>query len=71
MKLIKWNIFNKIAKDPNNKLKRIIGLDIGTKNIGISVTDEDKLMAFPLCVIKRDQINRMSFNAIQSLSLQL
>ena len=71
MKLIKWNIFNKIAKDPNNKLKRIIGLDIGTKNIGISVCDEDKIMAFPLCVIKRDEINRMSIKAIESLSKQL
>ena len=52
-------------------LKRIIGLDIGTKHIGISVTDEDKIMAFPLSVIKRDQMNRMSVNAIQSLSSQL
>jgi len=71
MKLVKWNTFNKISKDPSNMLKRIIGLDIGTKHIGISVTDEDKLMAFPLSVIKRDQMNRMSINAIQSLSSQL
>jgi RNase H-fold protein (predicted Holliday junction resolvase) len=52
-------------------LKRLIGLDVGTTNIGISVCDEDKIMAFPLCVIKRDQINRMSIKAIESLSKQL
>ena len=71
MKLVKWNVFNNICKNPKNSLKRLIGLDVGTKNIGISVCDEDKIMAFPLCVIKRDQINRMSIKAIVSLSKQL
>lgn len=71
MKLVKWNTFNSITNDRRNMLKRLLGLDIGTKHIGISVSDEDKLMAFPLCVIKRDQINRMSIDAIQSLSSQL
>lgn len=71
LKLVNWNGFNKLAKDRRNMLRKIIGLDIGTKHIGISVTDEDKIMAFPLSVIKRDQMNRMSINAIQSLSSQL
>jgi len=71
MKLVKWIGFNKICKDQKNSLKRLIGLDVGTKNIGISVCDEDKIMAFPLCVIKRDEINRMSIKAIESLSKQL
>lgn len=71
MKLVNWNAFNKIAKEPRNMLMRIIGLDVGTKHIGISVSDEDKMIAFPLSVIRRDPIHRMSLDAVQSLSNQL
>jgi RNase H-fold protein (predicted Holliday junction resolvase) len=71
LKLVNWNGFNKLAKDRRNMLRKIIGLDIGTKHIGISVSDEDKMISFPLSVIRRDPMNRMSLDAIQSLSNQL
>jgi len=33
---------------------RILGIDYGTKKVGLALTDEDGLMAFPYEVIKND-----------------
>lgn len=34
--------------------KRLLGIDFGTKRIGIAMTDESQTIAQPFCVIKRE-----------------
>lgn len=34
--------------------KRILGIDFGTKRIGLALSDENAEMAFPLAVVKND-----------------
>ncbi len=36
------------------KKGRLLGLDFGTKRIGIAITDENQVIAQPLCIIKRE-----------------
>ncbi len=36
---------------------RIMGLDVGTKTIGVAISDESGLIAQPLCVIKRSSFS--------------
>ena len=33
---------------------RILGLDIGDKNIGVAISDPEEILASPSCTIKRD-----------------
>jgi hypothetical protein len=46
MRIVKMNIFNKFIFHPLNKFK-FASLDVGKKNIGIALSDENKQMAFP------------------------
>lgn len=39
----------------NIKAGRVLGVDFGTKRIGLALSDENKSMAFPLSVIKNDK----------------
>jgi putative Holliday junction resolvase len=36
------------------KKGRLLGLDFGTKRIGIAITDENQVIAQPLCIINRE-----------------
>lgn len=46
MRVVKIEIFNKFIFHPLNKFK-IASLDVGKKNIGIALSDENKQIAFP------------------------
>lgn len=37
---------------------RIMGFDVGTKTIGVAISDESGLIAQPLCVIKRGSFSK-------------
>jgi putative Holliday junction resolvase len=37
------------------KLGRVLGVDFGTKRIGLAICDENREMAFPLQVVKNDK----------------
>ncbi len=37
---------------------RLMGLDVGTKTIGVAVSDESCLIAQPLCVIRRSSFSK-------------
>lgn len=51
---------------------RIIGLDYGTKTVGVAVSDEMKLIAQPLLTIERKQANklRQTYAAIERIILE-
>ncbi len=36
-------------------MSRIMGIDVGTKRVGIAISDEGRLMAFPEAVLKNDR----------------
>lgn len=48
---------------------RVIGLDYGTKTVGVAVSDEMKLIAQPLLTIERKQANklRQTYAAIEKI----
>mgnify|MGYP003304527254 FL=1 len=48
---------------------RVIGLDYGTKTVGVAVSDETMLIAQPLVTIERKQANklRQTYAAIESI----
>lgn len=48
---------------------RVIGLDYGTKTVGVAVSDETKLIAQPLVTIERKQANklRQTYAAIEAI----
>ncbi len=48
---------------------RIIGLDYGTKTVGVAISDEMKLIAQPLITIERKQANklRQTYAAIERI----
>ncbi len=48
---------------------RVIGLDYGTKTVGVAVSDEMKLIAQPLVTIERKQANklRQTYAAIEKI----
>ena len=48
---------------------RVIGLDYGTKTVGVAVSDETKLIAQPLVTIERKQANklRQTYAAIETI----
>lgn len=48
---------------------RVIGLDYGTKTVGVAISDETKLIAQPLVTIERKQANklRQTYAAIESI----
>jgi putative holliday junction resolvase len=37
-----------------NDMSRIMGIDVGTKRVGVALTDEGRNMAFPEVVLKQD-----------------
>ena len=45
-----------------NKAGRVLGIDFGTKRIGLALSDEDRGMAFPLQVVENNK------NAISTIS---
>lgn len=51
-------------------LPKILGLDIGTKNVGVACSDEKHRLAFPLHTLKRKP-PRNSIQSIQSFSKTL
>jgi len=48
---------------------RVIGLDYGTKTVGVAISDETKLIAQPLLTIERKQANklRQTYAAIEKI----
>lgn len=48
---------------------RVIGLDYGTKTVGVAISDETKLIAQPLVTIERKQANklRQTYAAIERI----
>ncbi len=48
---------------------RVIGLDYGTKTVGVAISDETKLIAQPLVTIERKQANklRQTYAAIEEI----
>lgn len=48
---------------------RVIGLDYGTKTVGVAISDEMKLIAQPLVTIERKQANklRQTYAAIEKI----
>ena len=51
---------------------RVIGLDYGTKTVGVAVSDEMKLIAQPLFTIERKQANklRQTYAAIEKIIME-
>ncbi len=51
---------------------RVIGLDYGTKTVGVAISDETKLIAQPLVTIERKQANklRQTYAAIESIIVE-
>lgn len=51
---------------------RIIGLDYGTKTVGVAISDEMRLIAQPLVTIERKQANklRQTYAAIEKIILE-
>jgi len=43
----------KTAKTAKTRGSRVLGLDLGTRRIGVAVSDSQGLLAVPLCVIDR------------------
>lgn len=58
------------VKEINNL--RVIGLDYGTKTVGVAISDEMKLIAQPLLTIERKQANklRQTYAAIESIIVE-
>lgn len=46
--------------------ERYIGIDVGDSRIGLAISDEKRMIAFPLAVIKREN-NSYGFNKIEKL----
>lgn len=46
------------------KLGRVLGIDFGTKRIGLALSDENRDMAFPLQVLKNDKTTVSSISKI-------
>ncbi len=51
---------------------RVIGLDYGTKTVGVAISDEMKLIAQPLVTIERKQANklRQTYAAIENIIME-
>lgn len=51
---------------------RVIGLDYGTKTVGVAISDEMKLIAQPLTTIERKQANklRQTYAAIEQIIME-
>lgn len=51
---------------------RVIGLDYGTKTVGVAISDEMKLIAQPLVTIERKQANklRQTYAAIEKIIVE-
>ena len=51
------------------EILRVIGLDYGTKTVGVAISDEMKLIAQPLVTIERKQANklRQTYAAIEKI----
>ena len=51
---------------------RVIGLDYGTKTVGVAISDEMKLIAQPLTTIERKQANklRQTYAAIEQIIVE-
>lgn len=51
---------------------RVIGLDYGTKTVGVAISDEMKLIAQPLITIERKQANklRQTYAAIEKIIVE-
>ncbi len=51
---------------------RVIGLDYGTKTVGVAISDEMKLIAQPLVTIERKQANklRQTYAAIEQIIME-
>lgn len=51
---------------------RVIGLDYGTKTVGVAISDETKLIAQPLVTIERKQANklRQTYAAIEQIIVE-
>lgn len=45
---------------------RYVGIDVGDSRVGVSISDENKTIAFPLAVIEREN-NSYGFNQIKKL----
>ncbi|MDI6752289.1 MAG: Holliday junction resolvase RuvX [bacterium] len=45
---------------------RILGLDVGTKRVGVAISDQDKILALPLLVLERER----AIEKIAELSLE-
>lgn len=54
-----FNTFNPLNQDYKKHLPktgRLVGIDLGTKRIGIAVTDEDRMLATPKFIITRSSL---------------
>ncbi len=51
---------------------RVIGLDYGTKTVGVAISDEMKLIAQPLVTIERKQANklRQTYASIEKIIME-
>ena len=47
---------------------RLIGLDLGSKRIGVSICDEKQLIATPLKTINRNTLNELKTDNVEPLT---
>ncbi len=57
----------------SQKKQRILGIDFGSKRIGVAVSDEERKMAFPVSVIQNtpDALNEVEKIAKDNLATQI
>ena len=45
-------------------MSKILGVDYGTRRVGLSISDSSKIIAFPLCTVKTEEIYSFIDNII-------
>uniref|UniRef100_A0A0D9YFC8 YqgF/RNase H-like domain-containing protein n=1 Tax=Oryza glumipatula TaxID=40148 RepID=A0A0D9YFC8_9ORYZ len=58
MRLLKADqLFRKVIDDGSRKQSRLLGLDVGSKYVGLAVSDDKNRIALPLSVLSRTKTN--------------
>ncbi|KAG8078055.1 hypothetical protein GUJ93_ZPchr0007g5830 [Zizania palustris] len=58
MRLLKAEqLFRKVIEDRSKRKGRLLGLDVGSKYVGLAVSDEENKIALPLSVVGRTKTN--------------
>ena len=47
--------------DIDTKQKKYLGIDYGSKRVGVAVSDDQGTMAFPKCVIQNGSLEQVSY----------